>query len=472
MCQTGCDFTSVNDAIDAAPSTFSIVQLPPGAHCEGAEIDLDGKAIMLRGVTSPAGVPISSLSGIEDHRVIACRSGEPEESMVCDLIIHSGLANDVDGGGGMLISNSSTRVVNCVFQNNTSTTRGGGLAVSETSFSDPDGGSQISDSIFRGNTAAQGGGIATYSEFGGPGGPGGAMANLLIIDNTATQNGGGIWTNEIAFLSNLVLIGNEAPEKNDDGFVGGGGIYAESTKMPGRVYLSDSIVRDNIGGGLSGEPGAFGTPFTALLFDSTVCSNDGGNVVGSIDGENYCVSTVCSECASKETVDSDEDGVPDLEDVCPAGDDTLDADQDGIPDACDAEPELCDCELLDSDADGVSDCTDNCPSDPEKIEPGVCGCGFPDTDTDSDGTADCLDGCPDDPDKTEPGNCGCGTAETTVFGDLDCDGDYDADDIRLGMVEYGIVEAGALPADINGDGVVDAQDLTEVLAAWQEPCGE
>ena len=465
VCQSGCDFTSVNDAIDAAPSTFSIVQLPPGAHCEGAEIDLDGKAIMLRGVTSPAGVPISSLSGIEDHRVIACRSGEPEASMVCDLIIHSGLANDVDGGGGMLISNSSTRVLNCVFQNNTSTTRGGGLAVSDASFSDPDGGSQISDSIFRGNTAAQGGGISTYSQFGG-GGPGGAMADLLIIDNTATQAGGGMWTNGTDFLSSLVLIGNEAPVGS------GGGIYAAANQpIPGRVYLSDSIVRDNIGGGLAGEPGKFGA-FTALLFDSTVCGNDGGNVAGSIDGENYCVSTVCSECASKETVDSDEDGVPNFEDVCPGGDDTLDADQDGIPDACDAEPELCDCELLDSDADGVSDCIDNCPSDPEKIEPGVCGCGFPDTDTDSDGTADCLDGCPDDPDKTEPGNCGCGTAETTVFGDIDCDGDYDADDIRLGMVEYGIVEAGACPADINGDGVVDAQDLTEVLAAWQEPCGE
>ncbi|HAW96642.1 MAG TPA: hypothetical protein DCX60_10225, partial [Phycisphaerales bacterium] len=93
-------------------------------------------------------------------------------------------------------------------------------------------------------------------------------------------------------------------------------------------------------------------------------------------------------------------------------------------------------------------------------------------DRDGDGVPDTLDGCPDDPNKTQPGNCGCGTAETTVFGDLDCDGDYDADDIRLGMVEYGIVEAGACPADINGDGVVDAQDLTEVLAAWQEPCGE
>ena len=94
------------------------------------------------------------------------------------------------------------------------------------------------------------------------------------------------------------------------------------------------------------------------------------------------------------------------------------------------------------------------------------------SDRDADGVLDDFDGCPDDPNKTEPGNCGCGTAETTVFGDLDCDGDYDADDIRLGMVEYGIVEASACPADLNADGEVDGQDLAAVLAAWGLPCGE
>jgi hypothetical protein len=34
-----------------------------------------------------------------------------------------------------------------------------------------------------------------------------------------------------------------------------------------------------------------------------------------------------------------------------------------------------------------------------------------DTDSDSDETADCNDGCPDDPDKTDPGDCGCGIAD-------------------------------------------------------------
>lgn len=41
---------------------------------------------------------------------------------------------------------------------------------------------------------------------------------------------------------------------------------------------------------------------------------------------------------------------------------------------------------------------DLCPDDPDKIEPGICGCNVPDIDTDGDGTLDCNDECPEDPD--------------------------------------------------------------------------
>jgi hypothetical protein len=51
---------------------------------------------------------------------------------------------------------------------------------------------------------------------------------------------------------------------------------------------------------------------------------------------------------------------------------------------------------------------DCCPLDPQKTDPGQCGCGVPDTDTDADGTADCIDLCPADPEKQTPGSCGCG----------------------------------------------------------------
>jgi hypothetical protein len=49
--------------------------------------------------------------------------------------------------------------------------------------------------------------------------------------------------------------------------------------------------------------------------------------------------------------------------------------------------------LPDADGDGTPDCLDGCPLDPNKIDPGQCGCGIPDTDGDGDGIADCVDNC-------------------------------------------------------------------------------
>lgn len=53
----------------------------------------------------------------------------------------------------------------------------------------------------------------------------------------------------------------------------------------------------------------------------------------------------------------------------------------------------------DSDSDGTPDCLDGCPSDPNKVAPGVCGCGVTDADSDADGVFDCMDVCP----NNEPG---------------------------------------------------------------------
>ena len=78
---------------------------------------------------------------------------------------------------------------------------------------------------------------------------------------------------------------------------------------------------------------------------------------------------------------------------------------------------------------------DQCPDDPNKTEPGQCGCGIADedpdsdqvaschdncpndanpsqTDSDSDSLGDACDGCPNDPDKQAPGPCGCGVVDT------------------------------------------------------------
>jgi len=83
------------------------------------------------------------------------------------------------------------------------------------------------------------------------------------------------------------------------------------------------------------------------------------------------------------------------------------------------EPGICGCGVadVDSDGDSTADCNDACPADSAKTGPGTCGCGVADTDGDSDGTPDCDDDCPADNTKTAPGSCGCGVAEGTCGGD-------------------------------------------------------
>jgi subtilisin family serine protease len=109
-----------------------------------------------------------------------------------------------------------------------------------------------------------------------------------------------------------------------------------------------------------------------------------------------------------------------------------DLDGDGVPDNLDNCPNTYNPNQIDSDADSVGDACDNCPNDPNKVEPGICGCGVADTDTDGDGTLDCNDNCPNDSGKTEPGICGCGIADKDSDGDgtIDC---VDTDDDNDGL---------------------------------------
>jgi outer membrane protein OmpA-like peptidoglycan-associated protein len=118
-------------------------------------------------------------------------------------------------------------------------------------------------------------------------------------------------------------------------------------------------------------------------------------------------------------LDSDGDGVPDGEDVCPNepedkdgfddedGCPDLDNDQDGLPDRkdrCPDEPEDRDgyqdddgCPDPDNDGDGIPDAQDKCPNEPEDRDGFQDDDGCPDADNDGDGIPDAADKCPNDP---------------------------------------------------------------------------
>jgi hypothetical protein len=115
------------------------------------------------------------------------------------------------------------------------------------------------------------------------------------------------------------------------------------------------------------------------------------------------------------------------------------------------QPGQCGCGVADTDTDGdgTADCNDGCINDDQKTAVGQCGCGNLDTDSDSDGTADCNDNCPSDPSKIVAGTCGCGYADST---------DTDNDGICGAMTDNCPDVSNPDQADADSDGVGDACD--------------
>jgi hypothetical protein len=120
---------------------------------------------------------------------------------------------------------------------------------------------------------------------------------------------------------------------------------------------------------------------------------------------------------------------------------------------------------IDSDGDGVFDCNDPCSGDPNKVDPGVCGCFVADTDTDKDGTLDCMDGCPKDKTRTMPGPCGCGVPDDRAlclahrysFNDVSSPTDGGAGDAGAGATvldSVGGANGTAIGVSLTGNGSV------------------
>ena len=213
---------------------------------------------------------------------------------------------------------------------------------------------------------------------------------------------------------------------------------------------------------------------------------EGGSVPGTVGTLTASTSESIARCWGDE--DTNDVSADLVVETTPDGDPgqitTCDSDGDGVRDSLDGcpndpnktEPGVCGCGTADTDTDGdgTLDCNDGCPNDPNKTEPGVCGCGTADTDTDSDGTLDCNDGCPNDPNKIAAGTCGCGTADTDTDGDgtLDCNDGCPDDSNKTAP---GACGCGIADTDSDSDGTADCNDGCpsdpNKIAAGQCGCG-
>jgi OOP family OmpA-OmpF porin len=183
--------------------------------------------------------------------------------------------------------------------------------------------------------------------------------------------------------------------------------------------------------------------------------------------------------ASWFTRDTDEDGIPDNEDVCPnepedydtfedeEGCPDVDNDQDNIPDTedqCMHQPEDFDgfedrdgCPELDNDQDGFMDSEDSCPNQREDQDGFEDDDGCPEGDNDDDGIADLDDRCPTQKEDID------GFEDDDGCPDVDNDGDQilDVNDACPNAAEDsdGFDDDDGCPeGDNDGDGIADLDD--------------
>ena len=161
VCAEGCEYTSINAAI-AAAADGDLIQLAAETYREDVPIDTLGKAVILRGTTTPDGQPTSILDGSNAHRVMICQSGEDANTVISNLIIQNGLAQGdpkdpvTVSGSGLLVTQSGPTITNCRFRLNVGAYGGAILFFEECD-------SQVRHCQFEANTATtSGGGVYSY----------------------------------------------------------------------------------------------------------------------------------------------------------------------------------------------------------------------------------------------------------------------------------------------------------------------
>ena len=320
--RTGVGTRSLQAAVDtASPGDTLIVK---GTCIGGTTIP---RSLTIRGLSNPAFGP-ATLDGGGAQRVLFVdyfEAGRAGHSLTLDrLTIKHGLANDGNGGGGILMQGGTVTVQDSVVGANSSELGGGGIEVGGGALTlvrtmvrdnvagDRGGGISaagsvtLMDSVVRGNTASfVGGGLAMNggtitiegsSVTGNRGAAGGGIYNAgaltmtgsTVSANTSTGEGGGIWDawTASATITDSAIDGNTATSA-------GGGISNRGT-----LTVTDSSVDGNVTANVGG--GIYNYIGTATLGSMSVSGNSAlsGGGIGS-DGSTYLTAvTVTRNSAS------------------------------------------------------------------------------------------------------------------------------------------------------------------------------
>jgi len=443
-------FDSIWEGIQAAQDT-DVVWVADGTYTGSGNKNLPllGKAIAIRSENGPA------------HCIIDCEGSgrafwfhddETADTILDGLTITNGVG-PATGGGGIHMRYANPTVRNCAIVGNYCEDSGGGVrcywasprfincTIASNSTSEQGGGvsclygsARLINCLICGNSATgDGGGIRDWGNM--------RLVNCAIIANVSDANGGGVSSGGLNHpsITDCTLVGNTA--------IGiGGGVCCD---LHGEATISNSVFRDNA---------ASQGPEIALCYSYAELAVLYSNIEGGEDGVFVQAGTLIwgQGNVDADPLFVDPDGPDDDPNTWQDNNCRLSA---GSPCIDAADNTAVPADIADLDADG--DVTERTPLD-------LAGMLRFRDDPDTEDT-----GVPDPPDYPEIVDMGA--YEFHLAGDLDGDGDIDADDFHLFVAAFGqcVGELGyRAEADLDGDGCVTLVDYQLWMQLYRDFVGD
>ena len=265
VCGSGCAFTSIQAAIDAAAGGDT-VRVADGVYVE--LVDFKGKAVTVRSVNGPAR---TTIDGNALGSVVTFAGGEGRTSVLDGFTITNGSSHS---GGGIRCLDSSPSIRRCVVRGNTASIGGGIYGQGSNSL--------LENCTVSGNSATDGGGMH-FQVNSSP-----SIVNCTISGNRATSLGGGIFCHlwsDLAIVS-CTVSGNMASE-------GGGLITSSAPRVVNSIFWGNaaagsgqqilslsaplSVSHSDVQGGWTGEGNIDAAPLFLDPRNASAAPTAGGN---------------------------------------------------------------------------------------------------------------------------------------------------------------------------------------------------
>lgn len=465
------EFPTIQAAIDQA-NDGDFVQIMPGTYHEA--INLGARNINIRG--SGTDVTIIDATGHDSSTVTL----SPTDSVsIEDITITGGsgspiqfVQTELTAGGGLLVQSGAVALFNCRIVSN-SAHLGGGIFVSAGASA------SLLNCHVGENVAATGGGL--FSNAGQP------IAATTTFENNQAENGGAAFIVGDGTFDSCEFRVNGAEQEGGGVLVAGGmGSFAscvfyknESSGNGGALRITEHAIAEVTESSFVLNSAAdaavsIGAISDVTLAESVFCENapthvsdnwtdEGGNVF-SESCDDLCAGQCGEQAANGCWCDQ----------ACKVYDDCC-------ADACQS------CSIAGCDPDFPVTCEGMCGGTPPQgcwcdmvcfsfgdCCPDVCQwCDYPGCDGGRDSCVglcgmDALSGCRCHPDCVAEDNCchdACSECGHCQLGDLNGDGIVNVNDLLILLAAWGECPP-SCPADLNGDGFVDVADLLLLLGNW------